>query len=344
MDGLYGGDNLVDRDAVHWIQRAVEAHGAKPNVIWIDEPAVAHHWVFPEAMRKALDESDMMVYHSFDLTTEEILDFERYATATGRTAVRNFASTATLLCTDWALTPYELVSEIRFQAAKAIQAGVGRKFQITEENGTHLEGTILPARSGSPPTYAQRRGKGAISFPEWVHPPISLGDTSGVYVFDCMLGWWARYIGISPYFSKPIRLAVEKNRIVRIEGGSEAESLRRFLEEMRARLGDGVYGFDTLHIGVHPHAEVQPHQCPSLLYRRLIEHAHSRNLHVHIGGRRLRNQVTKEYPYWMHCTADIRSATFRIGDTLIQDKGRLTVLDSPEIREFAARYPGRPGV
>jgi hypothetical protein len=46
----------------------------------------------------------------------------------------------------------------------------------------------------------------------------------------------------------------------------------------------------------------------------------------------------------MHCTGDIRSATFKIGDTLVQDKGRLTVLDSPIIRAIAAKYPGRPGV
>jgi hypothetical protein len=85
---------------------------------------------------------------------------------------------------------------------------------------------------------------------------------------------------------------------------------------------------------------VQPNECPSLLYRRLIEHAHSRNLHVHMGS----PKATKEYPYWMHCTGDIRSATFKIGDTLVQDKGRLTVLDSPIIRAIAAKYPGRPGV
>jgi hypothetical protein len=55
---------------------------------------------------------------------------------------------------------------------------------------------------------------------------------------------------------------------------------------------DAVYNFDTLHFGVHPNAEVLPHQCPSLLYRRLIEHAHSRNLHVHIGS----PEPTKDYP------------------------------------------------
>jgi len=31
--------------------------------------------------------------------------------------VRNFATTAPLLCSAWARTPHELVSEIRYQAA-----------------------------------------------------------------------------------------------------------------------------------------------------------------------------------------------------------------------------------
>ena len=339
LDGLYGGDNLVDRDVIHWVQRAVEAHGAKPTVLWIDQPAVAHHWQFPDELRRAMDDCDLMINHSFDLTVEEIMPFRQYVEMDRKLPmVRNFATTAPLLCTDWALTPHELVSEIRYQAAKAIQTGL--KWQITDENGTHLEGTIRPARNAAK-GYAVRREEGTyLPWPEWVCSPINLENTSGVYVFDCMLSWWSRYVGVSPYFSKPIRLAIEKGRIVKIEGGSEAESLRRFLEEMRGRLGDAVYNFDTLHFGVHPHAEVLPHQCPSPLYRRLIQHSNSRNLHVHIGS----PQATKDYPYWMHCTGDIRSATFRVGDTVVQDKGRLTVLDSPAIREIAARYPGRPGV
>jgi hypothetical protein len=299
-------------------------------------PAVAHHWQFPDEVREAFDRCDLMIYHSFDLSAEEMVEFRQYASSSGKIALRNFASTAPLLCTDWALTPHELVSEIRYQASRPIQPGL--PFEITDENGTHLKGSILPSRGFR--SYTERRGKGAVPWPEWVNPPISLGDTSGVFVFDRMLSWWSRYIGIPPYFSEPIRVEVRQNRMVKIEGGSEAEALRRFLDEMRTRVGDAIYTFDRLHLGVHPNAEVEPHQCPNVLYRRLIEHAHTRNLHAHIGS----PAPTKDYPYWVHCTGDIRSATFRVGDTVIQDKGRLTALDSPEIRQVAARYPGRPGV
>jgi hypothetical protein len=44
----------------------------------------------------------------------------------------------------------------------------------------------------------------------------------------------------------------------------------------------------------------------------------------------------------MHCTGDIRTATWRVGDTLLHDRGQLTVLHHPEVLAMAVRYPGRP--
>ena len=125
-----------------------------------------------------------------------------------------------------------------------------------------------------------------------------------------------------------------------IKGGDEADALRRFLASMGERLGDGVYDFNCLHFGVHPQAAVAPHQCPNILYRRVIEHSHSSNIHVHIGA----PPPTPGYPYWMHCTGDIRTATFRVGDTLVHDRGHLTALDHPAVLATAEKYPGRPGL
>jgi hypothetical protein len=109
---------------------------------------------------------------------------------------------------------------------------------------------------------------------------------------------------------------------------------------MRERLGDGVYDFNALHFGVHPQANVSMQQCPHPLYRRLIEHSHSSNIHVHIGA----PPATSTYPYWMHCTGDIQTATFRVGDTLVYDRGHLFALDHPAVLAVAAKYPGRPGL
>jgi hypothetical protein len=343
IDGLYGGDNLVDQEAISWIQTAIQLRGANASILWIDEPAKVHAWRLPPVVKAALTACDVIINHSFDIVTEENMEFRQFILEQNLIMVRNFATTAPLLCTAWAQTPHELVSEIRHQTALNFKEGL--TWQLTDDNGTHLEGIIDPPQYTNfkgENTYAQRREEGGAyrPWPEWVHLPVNLSNTSGIFVFDRMLSWWSRYIGISPYFSAPIRLTIENGRIKEIEGGDEADALRGFLASMHERLGDGVYNFNCLHSGVHPQAAVAPHQCPNILHRRLIEHSHSSNIHVHIGA----PPSTPTYPYWMHCTGDIRTATFRVGDTLVHDRGHLTALDHPAVLSVAAKYPGRPGL
>ncbi len=343
IDGLYGGDNLVEEEAIAWIQSMIQIKGARASVLWIDEPAKTHAWRFPPIVKAAMSACDVMINHSFDLVVEENLEFRNFVNERKIPMVRNFATTAPLLCTAWARTPQELVNEIRYQSSLPIQAGL--PWQLTDANGTHLEGKILAANPFSHLGFASYSGRRQESgyywpWPEWVHPPINLDKTSGIFIFDLMLSWWPRYIGVSPYFNQPVRLTIDNGRIIKIEGGDEAEALKRFLGVMKERVGEGVYDFNALHFGVHPQAAVAPHQCPNTLYRRLVEHSHSSNIHVHIGA----PPANDKYPYWMHCTGDIRTATFRVGTTVIHDKGYLTALDSPAVKAIAAKYPGRPGL
>lgn len=343
LDGLHGGDNLVDETAMSWIQYAIQQRGANASILWIDEPAKPHAWRLPPIVKAALDGCDILINNSFDIVFEEMVELKQFLWERNIIMARNFATTAPLLCTSWAQTPHELVSEIRYQAAVPIQAGL--PWELSDDNGTHLEGRIEPPYNPHHPwfkTYTIRREEAGAyrPWPEWVVPPIYLSETSGIFIFDCMLSWWSRYIGISPYFRKPIRLTIEDCKITKIEGGDEADALNRFLASMVERVGDGVYDFKCLHFGVHPQANVGAHQCPNTLYRRLIEHGHCCNIHVHVGA----PPATEKYPYWVHSTGDIRRATFRIGDTLIHDRGRLTALDHPDVKAVAERYPNRPGL
>jgi hypothetical protein len=349
LDGLYGGDNIVDRDAIHWIAQELEARGAIPEVLWVDVPGRMHAWEFPNAVREAMDRNDRTIYHSFDLVVEEMIAFRKYLYEYVRppsipdnniTAVRNMATTGPLLCSKWAQTPYELVSEIRHQAGKRLQAQVGEKWELTDPLGTQLSGIILPCTSGFGRYDARREKRTQTPWPEWVVPPIHLGETSGTFVFDRTLSWWSRYIGVPPFFENSVQLVIRDNKILSIEGGSEADAFRRFLKGLEGRTAGGVYNFDQMHFGVHPQAHVADHQCPSVLYRRLIEHCHTSNFHVHVGS----PIATEEYPYWPHITGDIRQPTFRIGNVLMHDAGQLTVLDDPTVKAVAGRYPGRPGL
>lgn len=343
IDGLFGGDNLVDHEAVSWVQSAIEQRNANASVLWIDEIAKPHAWRFPPIVKAAIGACDVLINYSLDLEWEEIREFSNFVRSSRTIMVRNFATTAALLNTPWAQTPYELVSEMRFQSSLPFKDGVN--WQLFDGNGTHLEGIVKATEDLNHPgltTYSiyRKEAHHYRPWPEWMHPPVKIANTNGVFIFDCMLSWWSRYIGIPPYFSKSIRLVIENNRIAKIEGGDEAESLRRFLIAQRERLGDGVYGFDMIHFGIHPQAAVAQHQCPNILYRRLIDHSNCCNIHAHIGA----PPPTSSYPYWMHCTADIRTATFKVGDVLIHDKGHFTFLDHPSVKAIAAKYPGRPGL
>jgi hypothetical protein len=342
-DGLHGGDNFVDERAIAWIQDAVAERGANASVLWADEKSELHHWRFPPVVRAAFAASDVMINNTLDLSFEELLEFKRFTWDEKKLVIRNFATTPALLGTAWARTPYRLVSEIRYQAARLIEAGT--PFRLQDPNGTHLEGEILPAYHPDHPwftTYAVRRDEVGYyrPWPEWVVPPIHLSGTCGLFVFDRMLSWWSRYMGISPYFDEPVRLTIEQNRIVAIEGGKEGDALSVFLASLQERTGRDAYNFDALHFGVHPNASVTAAECPNILYRRLIEHAHTSNIHVHIGVPAL----NEEYPYWVHITGDIREATFTVGKVPIHERGHLTALDLPAVRALAAEYPDRPGI
>jgi hypothetical protein len=341
IDGLYGGDNLVDPQAIAWIQAAIQSRGANPSILWIDEPAKPHAWRVPPVFLAALKASNVLISHSFDLTTEEFKILQDTAAEHKVTLCRNLATTLGLLASPWAQTPYELVSEIRYQACVPFGSG-GMPFQIKDERGTHIEGTIAPPSRAIFPSYTRRRNEGAgpRPFPEWVFPPINITNTSGAIVFDRMLSWWSRYIGISPVFREPIRLTIEKNRITGIKGGDEADSLRRFLKSMEARVGDAIYEFPEIHSGVHPQALVFPQQCDNPLIRRLVDHSDACTVHVHIGAQ----GPVPGYPYRLHITGDLQTATWRVGDLLIHDRGHLTALDHPKVKEVAEKYPDRPGL
>ena len=346
LEDLYNKDWAVDETAVAWIQQAVMMKGGNATILWIDEPPVAHKWRFSPVVKGAMQGCDILINHSLNLVTEEMSEFRVFINENKIRMVRNFASTAPLLCSYWAQTPYELVCEIRRQASMLFQDGL--PYVLTDRNGTHLEGNIVGGRgrpydSSIVPYVSTREETGFyLPWPEWVHPPVNVSNTNGVFIFDCMLSWWSRYIGISPYFQDPIAITVENNRMVKIEGKKEAEALKAFLTDMSGRIGDTVWDFPVFHHGVHPQAIVGLQQCPNINLRRTIEHSHSSNLHFHIGQSFTTPQSA--YPYWYHCTGDIRHPTLKIGDTYSLIDGHLTALDHPEVKAVADKYPGRPGV
>ena len=152
--------------AIAWIQAAIRSRGANASVLWFDEPARIHAWRFPPVVKAAISACDVFINHSFDLTFEEIEEFKHFVCQKKIPLVRNFATTAPLLCSAWAQTPQELVNEIRYQAALSIKEGAS--WELTDDNGTHLKGKVLPAFRPEQPwfsSYAVRERSSAITGP-----------------------------------------------------------------------------------------------------------------------------------------------------------------------------------
>ena len=335
VDGLYGGPNLVDEQAVAWLQTAVQLTGGHASTVWIDEPAKPYEWRIPEVVKATLRSADIFINNSFDLSTEEMLEFRDLFGGHSGVMIRNFATTAPLLASAWSRTPYELVCQIRHYSSSYFTTG--EPWVLTDLNGTHLEGKIGAPSSGS--SYVQPRTHWK-PFPEWVFTPISLLDVEGELIFDRTLSWWARYIGVPPFFKEPIRLSIQGGRIKRFEGGEEAELLRRFLGSLEKRFGEAIYRVPALHGGVHPNAAVTPNQCLDVARRRWIEHSHTCNIHLHLGETSRR----PDWPYMLHVTADLRQSTLKLGNNVVYNCGHLLALDHPEVKAVAERYPDRPGV
>ncbi|MCD8100421.1 MAG: hypothetical protein LUE06_07565 [Oscillospiraceae bacterium] len=345
IDGLYGGDNLIDSDVIGWIQQAVQARGANCSILWIDEPAVKDKWRIPPVFLAALKACDVFINCSNDLTIEELPYIQQAAIDNGVVLCRNFAVTAALMNTSWAQTPYELLTEIRYQTTRPFGCG-GMGFCLEAPNGTHLDGIVLKP-SGHTPTeqsdmpYARYRKNvgGYRPFPEWVSTPVTLGNVNGIVVFDRSLSWWTRYLGIPSFFDAPVTITVENSVITSIEGKREADAIKRYLKDTEKYFGNEVYKFQQLHCGVHPCADVTAHQCPNKIYQRIIDHSGSNTIHMHIGAQ----WPTKDYPYRVHLTADVKDATLKVGEKYVSEKGHLTALDTQEVKSLMDKYYGRPG-
>jgi hypothetical protein len=248
---------------------------------------------------------------------------------------------------DWAQTPYELTKMMRHVASKAFIGEPDDKFKfvMTDPNGTHIEGnTVQPKPRPGVPGHGysswRRDASHYLPYPEWVHPPINCENVNGIFIFNSMLSWWSPVIGIDPEWETPIKIEVENSKMVNITGGQEAEKLNLFFKDMVGRVGENIYLFDTFHFGIHPNAKVPYYQCPNDLYRRIVDHMHTSNLHFHIGSA----GANANYNFYPHITGDIRNADMIVNGKKVYDRGWLCCQDDPDLKPVLDKYPGRPGI
>ena len=125
----------------------------------------------------------------------------------------------------------------------------GRFVKITTPKGTSLTASIEGRKGNSHPGIAHGRGDfTAVPNIEANTSPVE-GTAEGVIVAD----------GSIPFFNigmlrEPVRYTVEKGKIVKIEGGPQAD---RVAEMMASCHDENVYNIAQLSIGMNPHCRLQ---------------------------------------------------------------------------------------
>lgn len=338
LDGLYGGKNLIDEEAITWIQNAIQLRGAHATVMWTDMPLHPDvywsrtsndipAWDFSKLVKGAMAGADLVINNLTDYWTEGEL----------RDRVPNYfynmATTSRLLSSAWALTPWELVAEIRVRASAMVSTGA--KWRITHPNGTDVRGTV--ADQLMPRYWESRRGP----WPEGVFPSTASVGAEGEMVFNANGPHWARHIGVPLRFTEPVRMTLQDGKIKEIRGGAEADIYRDFLKALSHHLGeDAAYSMRGFHGGAHPQAIVSEQECPDVYYRAFIEHHGAHSVHFHISNA----HEAANYPFNIHISAEVNGATVQVGDNIIYKDGRMTAFDHPEVQKIAAKYPNRPGL
>ncbi|HSE89172.1 MAG TPA: hypothetical protein VLJ79_23365 [Candidatus Binatia bacterium] len=348
-DGLHGGVNIVDRETVAWVHATIVQRGADATVVWCDIPSrplvlwgdgadPSKAWRVPPIVANAMRAADVIISHAVDLTFEEELrEVPDLLKERNIRYARNMATTTSLLTSNWGLTPYELVSEIRLQACALAKPGA--KWVMTHPNGSHVEGTVVKPEDMDDYTHYRDIGP-YCPFPEGVWSSIRARDAEGVGIINEIGVIWARHIGVPCPFKQPVRVVIEKGYIKKFEGGEEAETLTRFYKFISKYLGEAAYEVRGFHGGVHPSAMLEPHQCPNAPYRHFIEHHHWSSFHFHMGNSRR----AKDFPYLMHISAELRGGDLKIGDNYVYRNGRITTADHPKVRAIAEKYRDRPGL
>jgi hypothetical protein len=117
-DGLYGGDNLIDEEAVSWTASVIQSRGVHASILWVDDPQSVHAWRYPPIVRGAIAVAYMLINTSLQMAVEEIAEFRKHIKEAKTWMVHMFPVTAPLLMSEWAQTPYELVTMIRHVSSK----------------------------------------------------------------------------------------------------------------------------------------------------------------------------------------------------------------------------------
>lgn len=293
----------VEKDLPDLIGQAVKAAGGEYHVLWA-EPIESPSQPAPPVLMAAMRAADKIIYTvPAGAPSDRIISpVARYLDKDeGPLRVTNNFCTLEHIGSgharfSWrtASAIYDLVEEIGFG---------GKTWRITTPSGTDIGGKIGQVSSRQAMLEGQKSPK-SITFPHRIHCPIGSVDATGVIAVD--------HCAIPPMrIESPPMVYFEDDRLVRVEGGREAEEYRRALEANEQRWGERANYLDSWHSGLNPYA-------PNVAG--FIGHGCSARMHFHVG----RSDT--------YTSAGVIKHTFVVDGRTILANGQLAFLDDPEMR------------
>ncbi|KIQ17468.1 hypothetical protein [Rhodococcus sp. MEB064] len=237
----------------------------------------------------------------------DALFFDQIARRKARFLSLHQTATASALTTG-ARFPLDLYLLIEQRATAALDAG--SEITVTSPTGTHL--TFRDYTTAGPST--------RLSAGMWRPFPyggvnFSPTRTDGMFVVE-----------ESTTTGTPAERTVvhlENNLVTSIDGGLGADELRRFGP-------DGYYLRHAL-IGLNPKVR-------SAGGTQFEREKHAGNFYLGLDGLDDQGETVRILPGHAHCDCQFDDVTIAVDDTVLVDRGRLLLLDDPDVRDAATRW------
>jgi hypothetical protein len=310
--------------------------GAKFHVLWT--PRLQRSWWqdLSPVVRGAVAEADVVLQNMVSIGKTHLLDL---MLDKGVRRIRNYATDVAVMSSDWAQFPVEVQDFLELKINTLLDDS--KTFRVTTSEGTDISGEIA-SRIAPWRRDTKRSGGLNVTFPPGVFRASEAESSNGVMYVHATYPWGARRVGLPEIrFANPVKLTVENNLVVLIEGGWEAEAYRKLFEYHVASLGPNAYKIDSFHSGSCPRAftPMAPQQDPDR-FDHLI-HEHESWFHFHIGS--LSDKAVGKTQQAQHVNAVLNEPTVYLDGEKVWDRGRLEIWQSPELREIAGKY-GDPDV
>ncbi len=275
----------------------------------------------PETLAHAMRYADVIfspVYYSISHTRGSTIARLEYGTRVINLPTLSMDS----LKSEAARFPAPIISKI-YEKVHEIW-GRARKIHITAENGTDVSGNIVSKFNvGGMPHFPMQEGEylafgGAMGiYGMW--PGGDEGDANGVMYFDAAHMFLGK-------LEVPLKYVIKHGKVVEVDGGKEAPHFRNIVENVP----NGDHLAEWM-IGINPKARVILDEDVS----HIEAHRHAGALHTAIGNSKtLGGNVYAN----VHLDNYIIEPTITFDGTLLVDKGKLLVLDDPEVQDMAKEY------